>query len=161
MRRQAIILLLLCAVGLPAASVDVQMTVSLVNPGSPAISVPTTRVAAAVGVPFTLAVSLGNPPATFSAEGLPPGLVIDPTTGVITGTPTAAGTSVVTIRATNANGTSSLQFEIIVHDQSGGTTDPPGLWNRHGGVGCGAGRATTLMLLLALAVTGRLRRRTP
>ena len=41
---------------------------------------------------------------TWSATGLPGGLSIDPTSGTITGTPTTAGTSSVTVTATDGSG---------------------------------------------------------
>ncbi|CDK97481.1 conserved protein of unknown function [Magnetospirillum gryphiswaldense MSR-1 v2] len=44
---------------------------------------------------------------TYSASGLPPGLGISSTTGAISGTPTAAGSHVVTITATDAAGVST------------------------------------------------------
>jgi hypothetical protein len=43
---------------------------------------------------------------TYAATGLPAGLSIDETTGLIAGTPTAAGTSSVTVRASDASGPS-------------------------------------------------------
>jgi hypothetical protein len=42
----------------------------------------------------------------YSASGLPAGLSIDPTTGLITGAPTSAGGSTVTVTATDASGPS-------------------------------------------------------
>ena len=47
---------------------------------------------------------------TFSAEGLPPGLSIDPTTGIVFGTPTAVGASTVTVTAANESGQAFASF---------------------------------------------------
>jgi len=55
-----------------------------------------------------------NNPAFFGATGLPSGLTIDPATGIISGTPVETGTSNVTIRATNANGTGSTVLTVII-----------------------------------------------
>jgi hypothetical protein len=50
-------------------------------------------------------------PLTYSAAGLPAGLAIDPKTGAITGTPTAAGASTVTVTVTDQFGdVASAQF---------------------------------------------------
>ena len=62
-----------------------------------------------VGTPYmtVLLASGGTAPDTWSvlAGSLPAGLTISPTTGVISGTPTAQGTSTFTAQATDANGT--------------------------------------------------------
>jgi hypothetical protein len=61
-----------------------------------------------VGSPYTatLSVSGGTAPFTFtiSAGSLPPGLSLNPTTGIITGTPTTAGTYNFTAKVTDKNG---------------------------------------------------------
>jgi N-acetylneuraminic acid mutarotase len=71
--------------------------------------------AATVGQPFIYQVTASNYPSSYDAGGLPPGLSIDHTTGVIFGVPTTplynAG---VPLSATNANGTghSSITFSV-------------------------------------------------
>ncbi len=62
-----------------------------------------------VGAAFSHAISATNSPGSYAlASGtLPVGLTLNTTTGVITGTPTAAGTSSVTVTATNSIGTST------------------------------------------------------
>lgn len=72
-------------------------------PGVPVLG-GTNLLTAAVGESFSHAVPLTNGPATFSAIGLPEGISINPGTGLISGTPTQAGTNTARILATNAAG---------------------------------------------------------
>jgi hypothetical protein len=51
---------------------------------------------------------------TVSAGSLPAGLRLDPVTGVLSGTPTAAGSATFTVTATNAAGTTSQVFTVAV-----------------------------------------------
>jgi hypothetical protein len=55
-------------------------------------------------------------PATFSASGLPPGLSIDPITGIISGVPTGAGNAsyMVTITATNVKGSTQVTKQLYI-----------------------------------------------
>ena len=60
--------------------------------------------------------SAGGQTLTYTATGLPPGLAIKPATGLITGTPSAAGTFPVTVTATDTTGASgSAAFGWTVH----------------------------------------------
>jgi hypothetical protein len=71
--------------------------------------------AGSAGVPFSgFAVAATGSPTGFTAAGLPPGLTLNPLTGLISGTPTATGTFVVTVSATNAGGTNTSTLTIVI-----------------------------------------------
>ena len=53
-------------------------------------------------------------PSTISIVGLPPGLKLNPATGWVTGNATTPGTFVAAVRASNAAGSSPLQYASIV-----------------------------------------------
>jgi len=57
------------------------------------------------GMPFSYPIAASNTPSSFNIGNLPAGLSANTTTGVITGTAVAAGTSNVSISANNASGT--------------------------------------------------------
>jgi large repetitive protein len=64
--------------------------------------------AATVGQPYSTTITAnGDPAPTYSADGLPPGLSIGASSGVISGTPTAAGTYSVQVSAENESGDES------------------------------------------------------
>jgi uncharacterized delta-60 repeat protein len=81
-------------------------------------SVPTVNSAPVVsgssGSPLTFTVTATHSPKTFSASGLPPGLSINSTTGVISGTPTASGTYNVTVTVGNASGSTVSALTISI-----------------------------------------------
>ena len=66
------------------------------------------------GNPFSYQVNASNHPTGFTANGLPAGLVIDSASGMISGTPINAGTSTVTVSASNAGGTGNSTLMILV-----------------------------------------------
>ncbi|TCS37975.1 uncharacterized protein with beta-barrel porin domain [Paucimonas lemoignei] len=59
-------------------------------------------------------ITASDSPTSFNATGLPPGLSVNTTTGVISGTPTLNGAYNVTISATNASGTDSKTLVITI-----------------------------------------------
>ena len=64
---------------------------------------------------FSYQITADGSPTSFDASGLPAGLEIDPTTGQITGIPTAAaGPYSVTLSASNANGTGTATLNLTV-----------------------------------------------
>jgi endoglucanase Acf2 len=71
---------------------------------------------------FAYSITATNSPTSYSITGtLPAGLSLNTGTGVISGTPTTAGTSTVTMKATNANGTGSATLVITIYP----FTNPP------------------------------------
>jgi hypothetical protein len=75
----------------------------------------TTSAPGTVGAPFvTYQIVATGSPTSYAATGLPAGLTLNVLTGVITGTPTTAGTSWVTIQATNTTGTGTAGLSIVI-----------------------------------------------
>ncbi|MFD9124326.1 putative Ig domain-containing protein [Kitasatospora sp. NPDC059571] len=83
-------------------------TVTVTNPGSQSGTVGT-----AASLQISASDSASGQTLTYSATGLPAGLSINSATGLISGTPTTAGTSSVTVTAkdtTNATGSTSFSW---------------------------------------------------
>ncbi len=68
-----------------------------------------------VGTFFTYQILASNSPTSYDATGLPSGLSINTTTGVISGTPSAAGSSSITLAATNTGGTANAPLTLTVN----------------------------------------------
>jgi hypothetical protein len=86
---------------------------------APVITSPTTA-SGTVGASFSYQIAASNSPTSFNATGLPAGLSVNTSTGLISGTPTAAGTSAVTISASNSAGPGSATLTLIVAGGGGG-----------------------------------------
>lgn len=76
---------------------------------------------ARVGEPFALAVTASNSPSRYRAEGLPAGLSLDATRGVISGSPASPGRYTATLTAENSSGSAATVVDISV---TGGPAAP-------------------------------------
>ena len=74
---------------------------------APVITNNSLMAAGTVGTPFRFTITASGTPTSYAATPLPRGLELDAASGAITGTPTAAGVTFVTLTATSASGTSS------------------------------------------------------
>jgi subtilase family serine protease len=93
-------------------------TVTVTNPGNQ-----TGTVGTAASLQISAADSASGQTLTYTATGLPAGLSINSSTGLISGTPTTAGTSSVTVTAKDTTGaTGSTTFTWTISASSGGCT---------------------------------------
>ncbi len=79
-----------------------------------------TSASGTVGKAFSYQITASNAPKSFSATGLPAGLSVNGTSGLISGTPTIAGTASVSLGASNAGGTGTGTLTLTV-----GNPPPP------------------------------------
>jgi C1A family cysteine protease len=91
-----------------------------------------TTASGSVGRAFTFSV-IASSATNFSATGLPGGLIIASASGVISGTPTAAGTFVVNLSARSSAGTGTGVLTLTI--APGGIVVPPGITSPSGATG--------------------------
>ena len=89
-----------------------------VNNPAPVITSATTA-SGTVGSSFSYQITAKNAPSSYGATGLPSGLTVNTGTGLVSGTPTAAGTSTVTLSATNNTGTGTAQLTLTINNSTG------------------------------------------
>jgi hypothetical protein len=94
------------------------------SPSGPPVITSTLSVTGTKGTAFRYNIVATNHPTSYSASGLPAGLSVNTTTGLITGTPTVPGSFSVPISATNA-GTGNASLTINVQGAPAITNGPP------------------------------------
>ncbi len=113
------------------AGVERTNTVTVTNPGNQ-----TGTVGTAVSLQIHASDSASGQTLTYGASGLPAGLSINSSTGLISGTPTAGGTSSVTVSAADTTGASgSASFTWTVAGPGGNTVTVTNPGNQTGTVG--------------------------
>jgi hypothetical protein len=88
----------------------------IITPPPPPVITSSLSADGMVGIFFSYSITASNSPTSYDATGLPGGLGVDTTSGVIFGTPTAAGTTNITLSASNAGGTGSDTLVLTVSD---------------------------------------------
>ena len=78
-----------------------------------------------VGETYTHALAADGGPVHYEAEALPPGLQINPATGLISGTPSAAGAFNATVYAVNAAGAERTTLAFVIAKGTPIITSPP------------------------------------
>jgi parallel beta-helix repeat protein len=96
-----------------AGGTGTQMLTFTIAPKVPQITSPSTA-SAQVGKSFSYSIGAANIPRSYGASNLPIGLTINTTSGKISGIPTAAGPSTITISASNAAGTHSRALSLSI-----------------------------------------------
>ena len=113
--------------GTPTTAATTAVTVGAINGGGTGTKALTITVTVAapvvssaatasgkIGTAFSYQITATGGATSYSATGLPAGLTINTATGLISGTPTTAATTAVTVGASNAGGTGSKALTITV-----------------------------------------------
>ncbi|MDA0214584.1 MAG: glycosyl hydrolase family 18 protein, partial [Planctomycetota bacterium] len=112
----------------PGASADIGCVFTTATPGvaptgmifsgGSGVAIPVitslTTVTARVGQPFVYQITATNSPTSFGATGLPAGMAISSSTGLISGTTVISGNFTIQLQATNAGGNGSATLALAV-----------------------------------------------
>src|SRR5580693_7830136 len=105
--------------GSGTGTASLTLTINPDPPASPAITSANSANGTA-GSAFSYQIVASNKPASYAAAGLPAGLSVNAATGLISGTPTTAGTSTVSVSATNSGGTGNATLTLTIASAASG-----------------------------------------
>jgi hypothetical protein len=105
--------------GSGTGTASLTLTINPDPPASPAITSANSANGTA-GSAFSYQIVASNKPASYAASGLPAGLSVNTATGLISGTPTTAGTSTVSVSATNSSGTGNATLTLTIASAASG-----------------------------------------
>ena len=89
------------------------LTLTVQPQATPVVTSPTTA-SAKVGVSFSYQITASGSPTSYGVGGLPGGLAVNATTGLIAGTPKTAGTYPLTLNAYNGAGKGSATLTLTI-----------------------------------------------
>ena len=96
-----------------ATNTDSKTLVFTIALSAPAVT-STATASGTTGTAFSYQITASNFPTSYGASGLPTGVNVNTTTGLISGTPTASGTYNATVSATNSTATTSLPVTMTI-----------------------------------------------
>jgi hypothetical protein len=103
------------------------LTVTITAPAPPVIT-SSLSATGTVGQAFSYQITASGSPTNYNATGLPPGLGINASSGLISGAPTTNGVASVTISARNGSGLGSATLTITINASSPVPTGLVGWW---------------------------------
>ncbi len=89
------------------------VTINVATPSAPVVTSPLTA-NGVFGQAFSYQITATNSPVSFGASPLDPGVSVNAVTGLVSGTPTAAGVFNVTVSATNPGGTGMQVVQVTI-----------------------------------------------